>query len=97
MYANNESIEVVPSGTVGKYAIAVTKPVMLVGVILTPGTTSAANVVVRDGAQNASGDVKLNASRPVNDSQFFPLGVKLTHGVHVKVTPSNAKAYLIIK
>lgn len=90
-----ESKEITPSGTVGKQVFATTVQKVLCSVVVTPGTTSAAVVVIRDG--NASGDVRLTATSPANESRQIEMdGLRFDRGMHVKVTPSNAKAYLII-
>lgn len=85
--------EVTVSGSVGKQAFATTDNVILQSVILT--AVSAATVVIRDG--NASGDVMLDASTPAATSRSFPLyGIRFDKGMHVKVTGTNSKCYLVI-
>ncbi len=86
--------EVTVSGGVGKQVYASTKRVILKSVILT--AVSAANVVIRDG--NASGAVVLDVSTPAATSRSFPLGrERFDKGMHVKVTGTNSKCYLVIE
>jgi len=92
-------IEVTPSGSVGKQVYAISdNHIMLESVIVNPGV-SAATVVVREGgAAAASGEVKLTLTCLANDSSQFDTGCKkFTRGLHVTVTPANAKAYLLVK
>lgn len=91
-----DSIEVTPSAAVGKQVFASTVPVMLHSVIVTPAAVSAATVIIRDG--ESSGTVKLTVNSPAGESCQFDMGCKkFTKGMHVKITPANAKAYLLIK
>ena len=86
--------EVTVSGSVGKQVYASTKKVILKSVILT--AVSAANVIIRDG--NASGTVILNASVGAALSDQFVLGKeRFDKGMHVKVTGTNSKCYLVIE
>ena len=90
------SIEVTPSGTVGKQVYASGNPVIVESAILTPAVASAAVLVIRDG--NASGDVRLTVNLAANTTRQFHLcDHRFDKGMHVKVTPANAKAYIVIK
>lgn len=91
-----ELIEVAPSGTIGKQTFATTVKAVLRGVILTAGV-SAATLVIRDG--NASGTTVLTMKTAINTSTP---NVEICHkrfdkGMHVKVTPATALAYLQIE
>jgi len=91
----SDIIEVTPSGTVGKqvYATAGTQ-VILEQVILT-APTSAATVVIRDG--NASGETKITMLASVGETMDSNVDeVRFDKGMHVKVTPTDALAYLVI-
>jgi len=86
--------EVTVSGAVGKQVYATSTKVILKSVILT--AVSAANVVIRDG--NASGTVVLDASVGAALSDQFDLGrERFDKGMHVKVTGTNSKCYLVIE
>lgn len=94
-HMNGSSIEVTASGAIGKQTFASTRPAVLQNVILAPASVSAATLVIRDG--NASGEVKLTVNLPANTPQQFRMGkTRFDKGMHVKVTPANAKAYLIV-
>jgi len=91
-----ESVQVTPSGSVGKQVYAATVPKVLESVFL-DAPTSGATVTVRDG--NASGDVRLQMTVPVavgfNSAELDC--VRFDRGMHVKVTGVGATAYLLIK
>lgn len=88
--------EITPSGSVGKQVFSATGEQRWVkGVTLTPATASAATVILRDG--ESSGEVVFTGNRPAGDGGSFKVCHKFTKGLHVKVTPANALAYLIIE
>ena len=92
------SVEVTPSGSVGKQVYATgsqSAQVTVQKVTLAAAPSSAAVLVVRDG--NASGETVFTANLLANTTRQFSLCHKFQKGMHVKVTPGNAKAYLIIK
>lgn len=91
-----DSVEVTPSGSIGKQVFATdSSQKVLCGATLTT-TVSAGVLVIRSG--NASGDVILKTAVPAGESFHAPLkGVRFDRGMHVKVTPADATAYLILK
>ena len=91
-----ELIEVAPSGTIGKQTFATDKKVVLCGAILTAGV-SAATLVIKDG--NASGTTVLTLKTAINTStpNVEIEGKRFDKGMHVKVTPASALAYLQIE
>lgn len=87
--------EVTPSGSVGKQVFSTSEQRVLCGAILTAGA-SAATLVIRK--YNASGETILTMKSGVNNSVPTPDGIEhQVTGLHVKVTPANALAYLLIE
>jgi len=90
----SELLEVTPSGTIGKQTFATTVKKVLCGAILTAGA-SAATLVIKDG--NASGETVLTLKAETNTSTpNIEVEKRFDKGMHVKVTPANALAYLVI-
>ncbi len=90
-----ELIEVAPSGTIGKQVFATDKQAVLCGALLTAGV-SAATLVIKDG--NASGTTVLTLKAGINTSTpNIEVEKRFDKGMHVKVTPASALAYLQIE
>ena len=90
----SEIKQVTVSGSVGKQVFSSSQPVILNGVIV--DAVSAATLTIRDG--ESSGDVKLTASVPGGNSRNFQVGkVRFDKGMHVKITGTNSKCYLVIE
>lgn len=95
MHYKTDTAVVSPSGTVGKVVFTAEQKRNVHGVVLTPGSASAAFVQLSHGLTSA-GTEAVSLRAPANESVTVMLGCQhFGRGAHVRVTGAGAKAFLL--